>query len=81
MAEGLFLRKLYGTGLLQIDEFGQFQEAGWLNPSLKPTFTDEIFDIKLPKNKMLSVDEYLYGTRFHCRIKGSPRDITLSPID
>lgn len=59
---GLFLWELYGTGLLQIGEFGQFQEAGRLNPSLKSTFTDEVFDIKLPKNKILSADEFLHGT-------------------
>ena len=62
MIAGLFLRELYSTGLLQIGEFGQFQEAGRLNPSLKSTFTDEIFDIKLSKNKILSADEFLHCT-------------------
>jgi len=35
---GLFLWELYSTGLLQIGEFGEFQKAGRLNFSLKPTF-------------------------------------------
>ena len=56
-----------GQGMIMLssardDEFGQFQEAGRLIPSLKSTFMDEIFDIKLPKNKILSAGEYLHCT-------------------
>jgi len=54
-------------------EFEHFQRRKFIHPSIKLSFTVEISNLKLPKNKMLSADEYLHPTGFPSKLQNMLR--------